>query len=215
MGFMYFWPERPGLSISALVILGMLVLWAAREPMQQLLRSLGQNLDEGLAAAAKWCKSSAEELRKRARTTLHATGALDLRGKLEREFHRIDAGFGERLKQYSGLHRKLDDTLQKMEGDYQSCGDVPPEVPGWSSAIGTITNMPQTGDPAVAKILERIPARGIPEGFDTPFLLRRGSETHAEPPIALWIRPISSRIVRGLLPRPARRCHCSSVFHNT
>ena len=30
----------------------------------------------------------------------------------------------------------------------------------------------------------RIPARGIPEGFDTPFLLRRGSETHAESPIA-------------------------------
>ncbi len=27
------------------------------------------------------------------------------------------------------------------------------------------------------------PARGIPEGFDTPFLLRRGSETHAESPI--------------------------------
>jgi hypothetical protein len=27
------------------------------------------------------------------------------------------------------------------------------------------------------------PARGIPERFDTPFLLRRGSETHAECPI--------------------------------
>jgi hypothetical protein len=36
MKFMYFWPERPGLSITALVILGMLVLWAAREPVQQL-----------------------------------------------------------------------------------------------------------------------------------------------------------------------------------
>ncbi len=26
------------------------------------------------------------------------------------------------------------------------------------------------------------PGRGIPEGFDTPFLLRGGSETHAESP---------------------------------
>ena len=30
------------------------------------------------------------------------------------------------------------------------------------------------------------PARGIPEGFDTPFLLRRGSETHAEIAIDLY-----------------------------
>ena len=27
--------------------------------------------------------------------------------------------------------------------------------------------------------------------------------------------PSSSRMVRGLLPRPAQACHCSRVFHKT
>ncbi len=44
---------------------------------------------------------------------------------------------------------------------------------------------------AVSRVAARLkPARGIPEGFDTPFLLRRGSETHAESPTALT-RPLT------------------------
>jgi hypothetical protein len=50
------------------------------------------------------------------------------------------------------------------------------------------------------------PARGIPEGFDTPFLLRRGSETHAESPIAphktLWASSTESVLRRVSMKRP-------------
>jgi hypothetical protein len=31
----------------------------------------------------------------------------------------------------------------------------------------------------------------------------------------LWMAASSWRMVRGLLPRPARLCHCSNVFHST
>jgi hypothetical protein len=43
-----------------------------------------------------------------------------------------------------------------LEDDYEHCGIAPPEVPGWSAAVGTIANIPMTGDPNIQKVLEGI-----------------------------------------------------------
>jgi hypothetical protein len=45
--------------------------------------------------------------------------------------------------------------------------------------------------------------------------LRLGSSVSGSTMSVLWIAPRSSRIVRGLLPSPARLCHCSRVFQST
>ena len=122
----------------------------------QLFERLGKHLEEALEAAGRWCKASAEELRKRSRASLLAAGGLELQGKLEKEFQRIDAGFSERLGHYSGLHRRLDDLLQRLEADYQASGHSPPEVPGWASAVESIAGIPSTDDPNVHKILDGV-----------------------------------------------------------
>src|SRR5690625_7967845 len=54
------------------------------------------------------------------------------------------------------LHRKLADTLQKIQDDYhQASGDVL-LPPGWSEVMDTISALPTSGDPAVVKVVENI-----------------------------------------------------------
>lgn len=156
MTALYLWPDHPALSILVLWIGSAVFLWAAREPMLGLLRSLGQFVAEGCDGLARGCDSAAQELRKRARAALLAAGRLEAQGKLGREIQRIDGAFAERLGQYSGLQRRLDDLLVKLEGDYESCAETPPDVPGWSAAVQAIAKIPTPGDANVQKVLESI-----------------------------------------------------------
>jgi hypothetical protein len=82
-----------------------------------------------------------------------AAGGLELQGKLEKDFHRIETGFSERLGQYSILHRKLDELVQRLEQDYQDSGMSPPDVPGWTAALETMAGIPSADDPNVKEIL--------------------------------------------------------------
>jgi len=156
MQSIYLWPDQPALSLLVIYVVSVIVLWAARAPMLRLLAGLGTSLQEGFEAIARWSRSAADELRERTRAALLAAGKLEIQGKLEGEFHRIDASFSERLGHYSELHRRLDDLLLKLAADYQKCGDAPPEVPGWAATVKSISGIPTSGDPNVRKVLEGI-----------------------------------------------------------
>ena len=156
MDAVYFWPDRPALSLLVLWGISVIALWTAREPMFELIERLGKSLEELLETGGRWCTGAAEALYERSRTALLAAGGLDLQTKLEQEFRRIEDGFSERLGQYSGLHRRLDDLLQALEQDYQQSGDSPPEVPGWTAAVESIAGIPHADDPNVHMILEGV-----------------------------------------------------------
>jgi len=156
MDAVYFWPDRPALSLLVLWAISALVLWAARDAVFELIERLGKNLEETLGASGRWCKAAAEALHERSRIALLAASGLDIQTKLEKEFHRIESGFSERLGQYSGLHRRLDDLLQSLEQDYQQSGDSPPDVPGWTAAVESIAGIPHADDPNVQVILEGV-----------------------------------------------------------
>lgn len=149
-------PENRMLSIFVLWLVSVILLWAARQPMQELIARLGKGLDEGLAAGSEWCHGTAQSLRSRGRAALLAAGTLDHQRRLDREFERIDHGFSGKLEQYAKLHRRLDDTLQQLDEDYRACGDSPPEVPGWTAAASAVAQIPTTGDPNANKVLEGI-----------------------------------------------------------
>ncbi len=156
MQSLYFWPENPALSIAALWGLSVLFLWAARDPMLQLLRGLTRNLESGVKAMAGWCETTAGGVEARSRAALDAASELELSGRISREFQRIDAGFSEKLGHYAELHRKLDDLVQKLDADYDQCGSSPPQVPGWAGAVEAVSAIPANSDPSVHKVLEGI-----------------------------------------------------------
>jgi hypothetical protein len=156
MEAMYIWPQNPAVSLLLLWVLSTLFLWAAREPMLQVLRGVFRSLESGLSAVAERCRGAAERQEARSREALLAAGEIELRARMERELHRVDASFSEKLGQYANLHRRLDDLLLRLDGDYQRCGDSPPEVPGWTSAVEAVSAIPTASDPNVQKVLDGI-----------------------------------------------------------
>lgn len=156
METIFLWPDRPALSLLVFWLISSIALWAARDAMRELFERLGKGLDEALGAAGRWCKDSAATLQRRSRAALLAAGGLELQGKLEKDFHRIETGFSERLGQYSILHRKLDELVQRLEQDYQESGISPPDVPGWTAAVESIAGIPSADDPNVQEILAGI-----------------------------------------------------------
>jgi hypothetical protein len=156
MESIYLWPENPALSLLLLGALSMLFLWAAREPMLQVLRGLGKGLESGLTAMSQWCKATAERQESLRRESLLAAGEVELRARMERELHRLDASFSDKLGQYATLHRRLDDLLMRVDADYQRCGDSPPEAPGWTPAVEAVSAIPTASDPNVQKVLDGI-----------------------------------------------------------
>ena len=150
------WPGQPALSWLLLWLASSIFLWAAREPMQGLLSSLGASLEEALRALARRAGSAARALGARTRALLLATGRLEAQAKIERELGRVDGAFSDQLGRYDRLHRHLDDLLARLDADYQSCGNTPPEVPGWSSAVEAVAQIPSPGDAHVQKVLDSI-----------------------------------------------------------
>ena len=153
METIYLWPDRPALSLLAFWGFTAIVLWAARDAMRELFERASKSLEEAFGGVGRWCQASAEALHERAREAQLAAGGLELQGKLEKEFPRIELAFSERLGQYSGLHRKLDELLQRLEQDYQDSGASPPDVPGWTAAIDAMATVPSADDPNVKEIL--------------------------------------------------------------
>lgn len=153
---LYLWPEMPALSLFVLWLASVVLLWAARGPMLELLRGFRAATQDGLRQLAGWCQRSGEQLQLRNRQALLASARSELLGKLEREFHRVDLSFAKDLGQYGRLHRRLDDLLAKLEDDYQRCVDSPPAAPGWDAAVKTVAKIPMSGNPGVEKVLDGI-----------------------------------------------------------
>jgi len=156
MESLFFWPEHRALSLLVLWLASSLFLWAARAPMLVTFTRLGESLQQAFESVARRCREMGTSLRERSRESLLAAGTLELQGKLDREFHRIDHGFSHKLEQYAGLHRRLDDLLVGLDADYKQCGEAPPEVPGWTAAVESIAVLPASNDPNVHKVLEGI-----------------------------------------------------------
>ena len=198
MESIYLWPESPALSLLLVWVLSTLFLWAAREPMLQVLRGVGRSLEGGLSGVAEWCRGAAGREAQRSREAQLAEGEIELRARMQRELHRIDGSFSEKLGHYATLHRRLDDLLIRLDGDYQGCGDSPPEVPGWTSAVEAVSAIPSAADPNVQKVLDGI-RESLAESSKRALALYR-EETRERHRLLGRMRPVW-REVRGLLSR--------------
>jgi hypothetical protein len=152
----YLWPEQPAVSLLALWAISSVVLWAARGALRELIGRLSEGIGRASEALAARCQSAAAAQRERTRSSLLARGGLALQDALEAELPRVERGFSERLGQYSVLHRKLDELLQRLEQDYRESGVSPPEVPGWTAAVESIAGLPSADHPSVKEILDGV-----------------------------------------------------------
>lgn len=150
------WPDNVALSILTLAALAMALLYAARGPMHELLRSLGQALGGPLRVAARAVGRAADDIQYRNRAVLLAHGRLEVGQRLEREFERLGALVSRDLQGYPTLQRKLLDEITRIEEDYKKCGEVPPPPPDWTEAVAAVANIKSAGSELVLKVLEEI-----------------------------------------------------------
>ena len=150
------WPDNVGLSILVLALLAMAFLYAARKPMHELIRSIGQALGAPLRIGSRWLFAAAEEMRQRNKAVLIAHGRQEVGSRIEREFERLAALVERDLQGYAVLQRKLLDEITRIEEDYKKCGEVPPPPPDWVEAVAAIANVKSGGGELVLKVLDEI-----------------------------------------------------------
>jgi hypothetical protein len=150
------WPDNVGLSILVLALVAMAFLYAARKPMHELIRSLGQALGGPLRIGSRWLFAVAADMRTRNRAVLLAQGRQETGSRIEREFERLGALVQRDLQGYPTLQRKLSDEITRIEEDYKKCGEVPPPPPDWVEAVAAIASVKSGGGELVLKVLDEI-----------------------------------------------------------
>src|SRR6185369_15325011 len=134
----------------------MAFLYAARKPMHELIRSLGQALGGPLRLGARWLFAAADEMTRRNKAVLLAHGRQEAGARVEREFERLGGLVERDLQGYPTLQRKLLDEITRIEEDYKKCGEVPPPPPDWVEAVAAIANVKSGGGELVLKVLDEI-----------------------------------------------------------
>jgi hypothetical protein len=150
------WPDNPALSAVVLFVVAVPFLYAARKPLEGLIRAVTRALSNPLRLAARWLSAGAVELRARNRVVLLAHGREEAMKSVAREFERVSAVVQRDLQGYPVLQRKLMDEITRIEEDYQKCGEVPPPPPEWTKAVGAIAKIKPSGDGLVERILADI-----------------------------------------------------------
>src|SRR2546423_15354590 len=88
-------PETRGLALVVLVVLAMGFMYAARRPVHELLRALGQMIGGPMRLAARSLAQAAADIQQRNKDVLLAHGRQELRRRVERELERL-AAIGKR-----------------------------------------------------------------------------------------------------------------------
>jgi hypothetical protein len=153
----FLFPEYPALSILVLLVVSMVFLYFAREPMHRLLTTLREGLAGGLAKIADGARATADRWTERSRKVLLETGLDQVAGKLEQEIHRLDSAYTRRLADYPDLHRDLEAAVRDLESDYKDAGQVPPEAPGWGEVVASLSQLQESEDRrSVVRILKEV-----------------------------------------------------------
>lgn len=150
------WSDSSALSVAIWLAILVLVLYLGRTHAHLLLRSTGRAIYSAMRLWAHSITQLENRLIARNRDVLLAMGRSAAETSIEREFNRVTNVVDRDLSQYPALHRKIADSIQKIEVDYLAATDSPPLPPAWSQVVETIAALPSNGDPAVNKVLDNI-----------------------------------------------------------
>lgn len=150
------WSDSPALSLAIWLAIAIVLLYAGRPHAHQLLRSTGRAVHTSMRLAGVSLHKLEARVIARNHDVLLAAGREAAEKTIEREFNRVNTIVERDLSQYPVLHRRLADTLEKIEQDYHDAIDNAPMPPAWQDVLETLSTLPRSGDPAIASILENI-----------------------------------------------------------
>lgn len=150
--------QNPNLliPIPLLILIIWIVMCLARKPFHRSIGSLSRIIYNAMRLAAASVKLGERRLTHRNREVLLAAGLEMSERKVEREFDRISFAVQRDLEAYPQLQRQISEDLQKLEEDYNKCGEIPQTLPDWVKVIEAIANIKPSGDRMVVNMLEEI-----------------------------------------------------------
>ena len=134
-------PPWPAVSAAILLILLVAALYFARDTAHQAIQAAAAALAHGLRVASHSVTHAQERLAARNREVLLAAGREAKERIVEREFARVADTVRKDLSGYPDLHRRLSESIQRIEEDQQRAVEVPPEVPGWAEAVKVVAEL--------------------------------------------------------------------------
>ena len=102
------WSQRPAISLAVWLVLLVTVLYLAREPAHQLLKSTGRAIYRFMRSAARAVAHLEQRALQRNREIVLAQGREATEKFIEREFVRINEIVARDLSHYPALHREAD-----------------------------------------------------------------------------------------------------------
>jgi len=147
---------NPVLSIILTFLISVILLYIARKPAHELIKSIFHLAHKALRLSAKSTLLAEKRFAARNKEVLLAAGEEAVERIIEREFHRVEAVVRRDLSGYPTLQQALKTQISKIEEDYSKSADAPPAPPGWANAVEAVAKIPPTGDTLVANMLGAI-----------------------------------------------------------
>jgi hypothetical protein len=154
--FLTFWSNSQATSLVIWSLLTIVVFYLGRKQAHQVFKSIGTAVYTSMRSWAFSLTKLEKRLVERNREVLLASGAKAAEKAIAREFVRINGIVERDLSQYPGLHRKISESIESIETNYQDSAQAAPLPPAWGEVVETIASLPSSGDPTVTKILSNI-----------------------------------------------------------
>lgn len=171
----------PVLSALLWIVLAVTALYFARPTAHEAIRAAARGLYRTFRVASSAIDRGEKKLGQRNREVLLAAGREAKERVIEREFDRVSESVRRDLANYAKLHRKLSDSIHRIEDDHQASVEVPPEPPGWVKAVEAVANIDaREGRVAVGNVLSDIHKSLVKAHQEAVELYRKASrERHA------------------------------------
>jgi hypothetical protein len=150
-----FWPDSVALSVLVLIVLAMLFLYAARQPMHGVIHSVCNLVTQSTRFISRWLFLSADTLRLRNQAVLLAHSKESAASMINREFECFGNIIRKDMQEFPVLQRKLMEEVTQIDDDYRKCGEVPPPPPEWVNALESVSQLKSGGD-IPRKLLEDV-----------------------------------------------------------
>jgi hypothetical protein len=131
----------PAVSAAILLILLIAALYLARDTAHQAIHAAAGALAHGLRVASHSVTRAQDQLAARNREVLLAAGREAKERVVEREFTRVGDTVRKDLASYPEMHRRLSESITRIEEDEQQAVEVPPEAPGWAQAVKVVAEL--------------------------------------------------------------------------
>lgn len=152
------WTENELLNVIIWFCLLILIMYLAKNPAHQTIRSFCHVISQGLAHMSESILDAIVKVKERNKEVLLAAGMEETEKNIEKEFKEINTVVERDLAGFPVLKRQLQEQIARIEDDYQQSSEIPPSPPGWIDAVAALAKLPDEANEnnAVANILKEI-----------------------------------------------------------